>query len=217
MGSSSGAAGETYNGLFADATIVALRSKIASKMEVSKFFAGFISVVLGFFVQGQTLAKPSMDPLAILALYLSVGAFTAALALSVATMCAYDRLLMPFELWVAGPFEWRMEDGQVVTKGRLSDDQYVVAIHREMRIAWRVFFVPAIESLFVGLVAASYAAASPPPVVKSVKFSVYPVVVAATAGAVAIAVHLWYHSKSGIVAEIFPPLAANQLTTRSNR
>jgi hypothetical protein len=200
--------------LLGEATLVALRAKILSKMEVAKFFAGFISVVFGFFVQGQTLSKAASDGWVIIGLYVSVAAFTAALALSVATMCAYDRLLMPFELWLAGPFDWK-EGSESAAAKELSKDEYVIAIHRDMRVAWRAFFVPAIETLFIGLVAASYAAASAPLKPKSHEWRVYPVLISLIAAAVAIVVHRWYRYKSDIVRQIFPPLKAEKLDARS--
>lgn len=200
--------------LLGETTLVALRAKILSKMEVAKFFAGFISVVFGFFVQGQTLSKAASDGWVIIGLYVSVAAFTAALALSVATMCAYDRLLMPFELWLAGPFDWKKGDQSAAVK-QLSNDEYVIAIHRDMRVAWRAFFVPAIGTLFIGLVAASYAAASAPLKPKSDGWRVYPILISFVAAAVAIVVHRWYRHKSGIVQEIFPPLAATKLDMRA--
>jgi uncharacterized membrane protein len=105
-----------------------LRDKLKAKMEVAKFFAGFISVVFGF------LLREGFGATEQLAAYIAILLFTASLTFSIATVFAYDLLLMPIVFWQPQP----------------TPD----ALRHEMVLAWQRLFVPAVVSLIVGLLAA---------------------------------------------------------------
>ncbi len=115
-----------------------LRDKLKGKMEVAKFFAGFISVVFGFLLkEGLGISKQSDHVVAIIGAYAAILLFIASLTFSIATVFAYDRLLMPTMFWRNPP------------------DPF--ALRREMVTAWQWLFVPAVGSLVVGLLAATVA------------------------------------------------------------
>lgn len=108
-----------------------LRDKIKSKMEVAKFFAGFITLFLG--VAFKDIANLAADPHSWIRLSAQGATLLVlgALAFSVATMFAYDRLMMPPVFWTPRPTD---ED-----------------LYHQMVRAWQRLFVPAVATFFVGL------------------------------------------------------------------
>src|SRR5512138_2561462 len=76
-----------------------LRNKIKSKMDVGKFFAGFISLFLGISFQDLSNLPANSDPLIHYSVALGFLFILVSLAFSIATLFAYDRLLMPPEFW----------------------------------------------------------------------------------------------------------------------
>lgn len=73
-----------------------LRDKLKGKMEVAKIFAGFISVVFGFLLkEGLGISQQSEHEVAAIGAYAAILLFITSLTFSIATVFAYDRLLMP--------------------------------------------------------------------------------------------------------------------------
>ncbi len=117
-----------------DSLVKQLQDKIKSKMDVAKFFAGFISLVLGIVPGGivNLIADSSIAFTGFLFLLFS-------LSMSIATLFAYDRLLMPPKLWYKP----------------LSDDYYkkdVEILKEDMIHAWNRFFIPSVVALLGGLI-----------------------------------------------------------------
>lgn len=112
-------------------TAYQLREKIKSKMDVAKFFAGFITLFLG--VAFKDISNLAADPNSLIRFSAQGGMLfvLGALAFSVATMFAYDRLMMPPAFWNPPPN---------------NDDLYL-----QMVDAWRRLFVPAVATFFIGL------------------------------------------------------------------
>lgn len=123
--------------------IAQLQEKIRGKMEVAKFFAGFISVVFGFLLK-EVLGMPDTAGhcVAMVFAYIAIFCFIASLTLSIATVFAYDRLLMPVMFWTTPP----------------SPDQ----LRCEMVWAWSRLFVPTVCALVVGLLASIIAVTNSP-------------------------------------------------------
>ena len=115
-----------------------LGDKLRGKMEVAKFFAGFISVVFGFLLKESLgISEQSQHTVAVIGAYAAIFLFIASLTFSIATVFAYDRLLMPIVFWRIPP----------------TPD----ALRHEMVAAWQWLFVPAVGSLVIGLLAAAVA------------------------------------------------------------
>jgi hypothetical protein len=109
-----------------------LREKIKSKMEVAKFFAGFITVFLGIAFKDLSILAGDQNEVISLAAQGSMLMILAALAFSITTVFAYDRLLMPQKFWVNPVY---------------SDD----LLRHLMVSAWKRFFVPAVGTFFAAL------------------------------------------------------------------
>ena len=81
-----------------------IKAKIKSKMEIAKLLSVFITT--GTRVPARLINdKEKADFLApyMLAVYVSAACFFAAVGLYLATMYAYDTLLMPHRFWGASP------------------------------------------------------------------------------------------------------------------
>ena len=79
-----------------------LRDKIKSKMDVAKFFSGFISILLGITLKD---VLTNSDPVSSFSMYWRIGGLTLivfSVGLAVAALLAYDRLLMPPKFWSGG-------------------------------------------------------------------------------------------------------------------
>lgn len=117
-----------------DTLVKQLQDKIKSKMDVAKFFAGFISLVIGIVPGGigNLIADSFIAFLGLLLLLFS-------LSMSIVTLFAYDRLLMPPKLWYKPP----------------NDDYYkknVEILKEDMIHAWNHFFMPSVVALLGGLI-----------------------------------------------------------------
>jgi hypothetical protein len=108
-----------------------LREKIKSKMDVAKFFSGFITLFLG--VAFKDISNLATDPSRLISFSTQLGMLfiLAALGFSIATMFAYDKLMMPVAFWVSP---------------HSNDD-----LRHQMVDAWRSLFVPAVATFFAGL------------------------------------------------------------------
>lgn len=111
-----------------------LREKIKSKMDVAKFFAAFIAISIT--LSSSKLSDWINDTRQICYLPPVLGVFliVASLAFSVATMYAYDRLLMPPEFWEEAPKE-----------------NLNITLYEEMKSTWINLFRYAVYTFFGGL------------------------------------------------------------------
>lgn len=117
-----------------DNLVKQLQDKIKSKMDVAKFFAGFISVVLGIVPGsiGNLIGDSFTAFLGLLFLLFS-------LSMSIVTLFAYDRLLMPPKLWYKPPNDY-------------SYNKYIEILKEDMIHAWNCFFIPSVAALLGGLI-----------------------------------------------------------------
>lgn len=113
-----------------------LTDKIKSKMDVAKFFAGFISLLLGIALNdiGNLMANPS-NP-GYFSAFLGVILLLFSLSMSIATLFAYDMLLMPRKYWC----------------DQSNDGSYGTDLRNDMLKAWKYFFIPSVLAFFGGLI-----------------------------------------------------------------
>lgn len=134
-----------------------LKTKIASKYDVAKFFLG--ALVVG---NSLTLGKAIWDlPEPIDKFLAGCGAFAAlvSLGLTAATLFSYDRLLMPRDFWSEEGKDSAEDPGRGTgDKGRpprwtvsRPPSQAHMLLFYEMVHIWKYFFYPAIGSAFAGL------------------------------------------------------------------
>jgi hypothetical protein len=109
-----------------------LREKIKSKMDVAKFFSGFISLLIGFLLKDN----PRTDTWSKAGLVFLV----ASLGYCIAAVFAYDRLLMPRKYWTI----LKERDG--------GDDSFSDNLQQNMVRSWSWLFVPAVACFGIGLV-----------------------------------------------------------------
>ena len=107
-----------------------LREKIKSKMDVGKFFAGFITLLLGILLSdsGPDLF---LSKLGVIFLIASLG-------FCVAAVFCYDRLLMPREYWT------------VLQEDETIELRFQDRLRKEMVQSWSWLFVPAVFSFAIG-------------------------------------------------------------------
>jgi phosphohistidine phosphatase SixA len=132
-----------------DQVIKDLREKIKSKMEVAKLLSGFITAGLGF------LLASLVDPNRVNALgdglwaaYLSAGLLFASIGLYLATMYAYDSLLMPSRFWGETPQNARERPSWLVARPP-SPVQWI--LYQNMIRIWSHLFTPATICVLGGL------------------------------------------------------------------
>jgi hypothetical protein len=114
-----------------------LREKIKSKMDVAKFFSGFIPLFLGLAFKEMVASLTSKsDELVFWAAWVGILFILSAFAFSIATMFALDRLLMPPELWKIKP-----------------EQSFNQTLKDEMVCAWRRLFYPAVIFFLAGVTA----------------------------------------------------------------
>jgi hypothetical protein len=111
-----------------------LRDKIKSKMDVAKFFAAFIAISISLSSGKLPDWISDTRPICYLPPVLGIFLIVASLAFSIATMYAYDRLLMPPEFWEVNPKETLNE-----------------ILFKEMKSAWINLFRYAVYTFFGGL------------------------------------------------------------------
>ena len=108
-----------------------LRDKIKSKMDVAKFFAGFITVFLGVAFRDSSLLLADQAKIVRYGAWAGVLLILAALTFSVVAMFTYDGLLMP-------PMAGEEKPPDTI-------------LRRKMIKAWNWLFVPAVVAFFLGL------------------------------------------------------------------
>ena len=107
-----------------------LRDKVRSKIDVAKILGGVIPITLGWVITSSGIDNGGVTA------ELAVVALLVSLILFLATIDAYDTLLMPPNFWwpLEGPF--------------CAAD----VIHDEMVRIWKFLFVPASAAFMIGLV-----------------------------------------------------------------
>jgi hypothetical protein len=113
-----------------------LRDKIKSKMDVAKFFSGFIPVFLGLSFKEIIGATNSTVKVVYVAGWIGIFLILSSLAFSVATMFSLDRLLMPPEFWRIRPSKPANMD-----------------LKNEMIKAWLRLFYPSVLCFLGGVIA----------------------------------------------------------------
>lgn len=115
-----------------------LREKIKSKIEVARFFAGFLTVFIALSSKDLAAAFASDDSAIKWAARVSVLAGLASLGLTFCTISAFDSLLMPRALW---------KDSGSYTEESVRD---------EMMRLWGALYWPAVGTLFIAIVLLFY-------------------------------------------------------------
>lgn len=130
-------------------SVLELKDKIKSKMDVAKFFAGFISLLLAIsFSQFENLSiNTSRDQFSLI--YAGVFFVLLSLGLCVATLFAYDRLLMPSLFWSGNHTRAGARQPRWVVRRPPSAVHWV--LYSNMVRAWKWLFVPAVLAFFIGL------------------------------------------------------------------
>ena len=99
-------------------------------MNVAIFFAGFITLLIGFLLESDNATFLSRAGLILI---------IASLALCVASVFAYDVLLVPRKFW--GPIAWKV-----------TEDEYLERLYDKMMKSWLYLFVPAVSCFGFGLI-----------------------------------------------------------------
>ena len=107
-----------------------LTEKIRSKMDVTKFFTGFITLLIGFVLDAKHLTTPFAD-FGTLCLISSLGFFVAA-------MFTYDHLLWPKEHFDK-------------SRDKISEANFQEYLATNMVSSWKSLFVPAVILFGCGL------------------------------------------------------------------
>ncbi len=129
----------------------ALRTKIRSKMDVAKVFGAVGTGTLAFLLQDSAKSPEAERSAWVIVAMLAVGAGT---VLYLATLFAYDRLLMPTAFWVSRHPPRR----SWVARRPPSSDRLI--LYQNMMHTWRWLFIPACLAIAVGLASLGLAAFS---------------------------------------------------------
>ena len=116
-----------------------LRAKVRSKMEVTKFFAGFFTVFVA--LSSRELAAgvgAEQPPKFRIMAWVAVLAALASLSLTFSAVSAFDSLLMPGEFWQK--------------KTSYTADH----VQKQMMRAWNRLYLPSVVALYVAIVAHLY-------------------------------------------------------------
>jgi hypothetical protein len=132
-----------------------LRDKIKSKMDVAKLLSGFITVGVGFLltslVDDQRIGF--LGP-GVWAAYVSAALFFVSIGLYIATMYAYDSLLMPSKFWGEAPQNKSNRPKWIVGRPP-SSIQWV--LYQNMIRIWSHLFTPATICVLAGLFLLAFA------------------------------------------------------------
>jgi hypothetical protein len=145
-------------------TLAELRGKIKSKMDVAKILGGLLTAALTFLL--GSLIDPSKlrlgspadpvksapeqldDPYFRLCLYVAMAFFFTSALLYIATVYAYDRLLMPSRFWADKPGDPKRRPRWLVWRPPSSATWI---LYQNMIRVWRHLFVPATFAVIIGL------------------------------------------------------------------
>ena len=141
-------------------TVEALTFKIQSKMDVSKFFAGFISLLLAFVLSRVGPFLSSDDNLVSGLAHTGIILVLLSLGFCVATLFSYDRLLMPSVFWSGRPFSLIARTYRWIPRRPPTQRHWI--LYFNMIRTWRYLFTPAVMLLFGGLGALLLAIIGPP-------------------------------------------------------
>lgn len=144
-----------------DKAMEELKEKIKSKMDIAKLLSAFITTALGFLL-GSLIDENKMKYIGEYkwALYTSAGLFISAVGLYLATMYAYDRLLMPTRFWGHKPLP---EDPNVRPKWLVwrPPSSALWVLYQNMMRIWYSLFTVATCSVLLGLFFMAYAVFKP--------------------------------------------------------
>jgi hypothetical protein len=144
-----------------------LRDKIKSKMEVAKFFSGFLAILLGLsFKDLKNLLERSSseNELVFSLVWFGVIFVLGSLTCSVATLFAYDRLLMPKAFWQGkapnahDTITWKRKNSSSKDSSSKMMNKYGAfgnfdkILHARMAAAWRYLFIPGVLFFFIGVI-----------------------------------------------------------------
>jgi hypothetical protein len=141
------------------ATLEHLRAKITSKMQVAALLAGLLGTALIFVLQALLASSGPLNVSLVLQYFAGLALFVAA-ALNLATVYAYDHLLMPTRFWAEprGLIAPTQDRANLFGRTRHwlawrppSSDQLV--IYQNMMRVWTRLFVPATVAMTAGVVA----------------------------------------------------------------
>lgn len=139
-----------------------LQEKIRSKMDVAKLLSGFITAGLGFLL-ASLVDTGRVEALGdrLWAAYLSAGLLFVSIGLYLATMYAYDSLLMPHRFWGETPRNARRRPSWIVARPP-SSAQWI--LYQNMIRIWSRLFTPATICVLGGLFFLAFAVmnAGPP-------------------------------------------------------
>lgn len=133
-----------------------LKEKIKSKMDIAKVLSVFITtaltLLLGLLVDQD---KVNYTGEHMWAIYVSAGLFFVSVALYMATMYAYDRLLMPIRFWgqTPPPKDTRKRPKWLVWRPPSSA---LWVLYQNMIRVWRYLFTGATYSVILGLLFLAY-------------------------------------------------------------
>lgn len=138
-------------------TLDHLRTKIASKMHVAGLLAGLVGTGLIFVLQDLFTTDRRLD-LSLGLQYLAALALFLAAALNLATVYAYDHLMMPSRFWAEphGPFASEARRGRTIRQfprwlAWRPPSSDALVIYQNMMRVWTWLFVPATVFMAAGV------------------------------------------------------------------
>ncbi len=144
-----------------DAAMAEIKEKIKSKMDIAKLLSVFITTALGFLL-GSFIDKAKVEYISnyIWALHVSAVMFFVSIVLYLATMYAYDRLLMPTRFWGEAPPPKKPQQRPHWLVWRPPSSAVWVLYQNMMRI-WKYLFGAATLTVLLGLFFLSVAVFKP--------------------------------------------------------
>lgn len=138
-----------------DQVVEQLREKIRSKMEIAKLLSAFISAGLGFLLSSLVdAARLEVVGDRHWAVSVSAALLFVAIGLYLATMYAYDSLLMPSRFWGEAPQNAGKRPQWIVARPP-SSVQWI--LYQNMVRVWSKLFTPATLCVLAGLFLLAYA------------------------------------------------------------
>ncbi len=135
-----------------------LHAKIESKMKLAGLLGSLITGILGLLLGSllDTKKVSALDRASQLDVYVSAGLFLVALGLYLATMYAYDRLLMPTRFWAE---KAARKDRRWLVQRPPSSATWV--LYQNMIRVWNWLFTPATWAVIAGLLSLAHAVFHP--------------------------------------------------------
>lgn len=128
-----------------------IKEKIRSKMDIAKVLSVFITTALTILL-GLLVDQEKVDYIGnhLWSIYVSAGLFFAAVALYLATLYAYDRMLMPIRFWGQTPPPENIRNRPKWLVWRPPSSPLWVLYQNMMRV-WRYLFSTATVAVILGL------------------------------------------------------------------